>query len=325
MARAAMRGMSMVELLIGMAVCLLIMAVVGGIFGDASRSRGSIERAARLMDNASYAQALLEDEVRMAGFTAEMNFTGVAWQTTDPCITDITALGWSATPFTAPVSMMGIASDAASPACLPSRKANTAALIIRRLSGTTTPIASATNGPFLQVSTCTSDPQAWVFSNAPADFVLRKLDCATPADVRQFLVRVYYVADCNQCGTDTTPTLKLAELKNGAMAVSSIAEGIEDLELEYGFDGDNDGLPDVYLRTADGSVTPAYGDWSNAMTARIHLLARSSDLEPGYVDASKRFNLGASGYTNVANDGYKRVVLNSMVRLANAAGQRETP
>ena len=164
-----------------------------------------------------------------------------------------------------------------------------------------------------------------MFSSVPADFVLHKIDCTTAADVRQFLVRVYYVASCNDCGTDTTPTLKLAELRNGAMAVNSIAEGIENLELEYGFDGDNDGLPDVWLPTADGTVTPAYGDWSNAMSTRIHLLARSSDLEPGYVDASTRFNLGVPGYTTVTNDGYKRVLLNSMVRLANAAGQRETP
>src|SRR5512141_213319 len=92
--RAAQRGLTIVELLIGLFLCAIITGLFAGIFADASRSRTSIERAARLMDNAGFAQSLLEDEIRMAGFLAEMNLTGVAWQNTDPCVTDLALLGF---------------------------------------------------------------------------------------------------------------------------------------------------------------------------------------------------------------------------------------
>jgi len=57
---------------------------------------------------------------------------------------------------------------------------------------------------------------------------------------------------------------------------------------------------------------------------RLYLLARSADPEPGYRDATKRFNLGPAGYTNPADDGHKRVLLTSLVRPMGPAGQRET-
>jgi len=57
----------------------------------------------------------------------------------------------------------------------------------------------------------------------------------------------------------------------------------------------------------------------------MYALFRSTDAQPGYVDATKRFNLGPGGVTAPANDGYRRVLLTSVAIPKNPAGRRETP
>ena len=48
------------------------------------------------------------------------------------------------------------------------------------------------------------------------------------------------------------------------------------------------------------------------------------DVEPYYTD-TKEFDLGPAGRRAAANDGYKRMLLTSLVRPMNLAGPRETP
>ena len=319
------RGMSLVEILVALALGMLMMGAVALVFAATSRNRGDLERSARLTENAQYALDFLGDELRLAGYFAEMAFVGVGWQTPDPCATALAGQGWSNAPFTAPVGLAGYRRDDPAPACLPAHRAGTAAVVLRRASVETTPVDQATGAPFIQVSKCALDPKTWVVSNQPADFTLHNLDCTTVADVRRLLVRTYYVADCDDCGRDAVPTLKRAELIGGQIAVTPLVEGIENLQLEYGFDGDGDGNPDRWLDAPDATLGVAFGDWSNVLAVRVYALVRAGDAQAGYLDTTKQFNLGPAGYTAAANDGYKRVQLSSIVRLNNAAGQRETP
>ena len=319
------RGFTLIELMVAMTLAVLVIGGVAMVFASTSRNRADLERSSRLAENAHFALELLSDEVRVAGYFAEMSFVGVAWQAPDPCATAPANLGWSRAPFTAPVSLAGYKGTDATPACLPNRMAGTPILVLRRVSVDPTPAANAKIDAYLQVSKCAADPKPWIVSNQPADFTLRNLDCATVADIRRLTVRLYYVATCDDCGTDTIPTLKRAELVNGAISVTPLVEGVENLQVEYGFDADNDGNPDKFLAAPDATITPEYGQWSNVMAARFYVLLRSTELQPGYQDTTKRFNLGLAGYTNPANDGYKRVLMTSVVRLNNPAGQRETP
>jgi type IV pilus assembly protein PilW len=250
---------------------------------------------------------------------------GVAWQVPDPCATTLASQGWSVTPFRMPVPIAGVAADAAAPACLPNRKAGTPVAVLRRVSSTTTPPAQATVGGYLQVSKCLLDPAPFVVSKVPGDFTLREMDCATVAEVRQLVVRAYFVATCDVCGADAIPTLKRAEWIDGEIVVTPVAEGIEDLQLEYGFDADGDGKPEQYLVTTDATLGAAFGDWANVVAVRMWTLVRSPDPQVGYVDTTKQFDLGPAGLTQPANDGFRRVMLTSLAIPKNPAGRRELP
>ena len=86
------RGMSLVEILVALALGMLMMGAVALVFAATSRNRGDLERSARLTENAQYALDFLGDELRMAGYFAEMSFVGVGWQTPDPCATALAGI-----------------------------------------------------------------------------------------------------------------------------------------------------------------------------------------------------------------------------------------
>ena len=86
---ARQRGTTLVELVIAMTVALLVLGTVGLIFGGTSRNRASLERAARLADNASYAMEVIRNDVAQAGYYDTLTTTagGFTWQVRDPCVT----------------------------------------------------------------------------------------------------------------------------------------------------------------------------------------------------------------------------------------------
>ena len=323
-----------------MTVALLVLGTVGVIFGGTSRNRASLERAARLADNAHYALDLLRHDVLQAGYydTLTTNAGGFAWQLRDPCFTALADLGWSnpvGTPpavnakiESAPVPISGIRAADPTPACIPDRKPGTAILVVRFVGPEATVPAQASGAPFLQLAKCELETpnklNLGAVSNDPAAFTLHSIDCATIADVKRFVVRAYYVASCDRCGVDTIPTLKRAELVGNAIVVTPLAEGVEDLQVEYGIDANGDGTPDRYVESPDPALGPGFGEWSNVTAVRLFLLARSTDVEPGYKDTTRQFNLGPAGYKAATADGHKRMLLTSVVRPMNLAGQRET-
>jgi type II secretory pathway pseudopilin PulG len=161
----------------------------------------------------------------------------------------------------------------------------------------------------------------------------------------------------SEFGLDGTGALKQLE-------PVALIEGIEGFRIEYGIDdvsdsgeavnytqavkwadtsnltsptNRGDGIPDSYVRcptsdtTADNtqpSTQPAatvctVAQLSNVVTVKLHLLARSAQASPGYTD-SKIYSLGTTTL-GPFNDGFKRHVFSTTVRLANISGRRETP
>jgi len=320
------RGLTLIELMVALVLTMLVMGAIAGLFAGSSRNRDEVERTGRLTQNAAYATEVLTEEIRLAGYYSEMTWAGVSWNTPDPCAIALAGLGWSKLPFTAPTAIVGYQAGDATPDCIPDRKPGTAMVVLRRVSADTTPVAQASGAPFLQVSKCNTDAAAWVFSDNKADFVLRNLDCATLADIRQAVVRTYYIGCDNACGAGSIPTLKRAELNGAQIVITPLVDGIEDLQLEYGFDADNDGNVDVYRVGLSGNAGAPDNDWSNVMSARLYVRARTTDSPPGQNDSAKSY-LSPAGYVvpTGADTAYKRVNLVSVVRLNNPAGWRETP
>jgi len=321
------RGVSMLELMIGLALGLLVIGVIVSYFGPASDHRRSLENTGQMFDNATYAAELLSEELRVAGYFAELQTGSVTWQAADPCAVTPATLGWASSPATAPLPLVGIGASEATPGCVSNRRPGTPMLTLRRVDFTTTPVASLPAGVFLHVSTCGSDPSTkpFVVDTTAASMDLRTRGCASVAPARRVLARTYFVECGGGCGAGTVPRLTRAELApNSTITLTPLVDGIENIQFEYGFDTDNDGLPDVYRTGLSGVAGNADNDWVNVVAVRLYVIARSRDAVIGHTD-STTFDLGLNGTLAAANDGFKRHVHTTLVRLMNVAGARELP
>jgi type IV pilus assembly protein PilW len=178
---------------------------------------------------------------------------------------------------------------------------------------------------------------------------------------RKFVQTIFYVREWSSDDPvkDGIPTLVRAtfELNGGVLAQQAavpLVEGIEDFRVELGidsvsepypgfpngspadpnqpidwFDEDNwdiatnrgDGIPDGNFVYCGGGC--GVYQLMNTVAVRVYLLSRANQETQGYTD-SKTYTLGG-GSAGPFNDGFKRHVFSTTVRLNNVAARRETP
>ncbi|MFC0254500.1 PilW family protein [Massilia consociata] len=342
-------GFSLAELMIAVAIGLSILAGLSLMFVKNTRAQAEIEKAHRQVENGRYAIDLLGVDLRNAGYYAEFEPSVLADPAALPALC-ASSLDEIKAGLVLPVQ--GLDDGAASPACLQDRREGTDVLVLRRtatcIAGVGNCAPTSAGGPFFQASLCSNASELdspnvadfYALSLSTANLNRHKRDCTsspgsgTPADVRRYLTHIYFVANNNRAG-DGIPTLKRLELGSDGSTptwtVVPLAEGIENLQLEYGLDLARDGVADT--TTADpatandcGDAACAVANWRSAVAVRVHLLARNTEATPGHAD-TKRYTLGldADGDEHVieaAGDGYKRHVFQAQVALPNPAGRR---
>lgn len=348
--RRCVRGFTIVELMVSLTLALLILAGLVTLFSNTSVARGEIDKTSRQIENGRFALQTLSDEIRHAGyFGALANPPAVPTDLPDPCSTAVVS-------GTSPevgigkgigLPIQGYAGDTAAnmTTALPCLNAaagyvpNTAVLVVRRVSTappmTPAAVASAAAGSFyLQTSGCAGDANPYVLDTGSGTFNLHAKNSGTPClpltsapagPISPVFVRIYFVSkcsnktDCTEAGADNVPTLKRIDIAPGAVAVTPIVDGIENIQFEYGRDTDDDGAPDSYSTTTTLPSTPA--DWANVVSVRVHLLARNTDATGGFTDG-KTYALG-SGTSVTPGGAFKRHVYNEVVRINNVSGRRE--
>jgi type IV pilus assembly protein PilW len=331
---------------------LLILLGLTGVAVNNISTSDELERANQQIENGRYALQLVADDLRNAGYYAEFNPEVLTTPATkpDPCGTTLADLNSAM-----PIAVQGYDTSATAPTCLTDVKANTDIFVVRRVStcaiGDAGCDALITNAPYFQASGCNNTTELgststnystnyYALDTTIGNLTRHKKDCTTLASMYQYFTRIYFIAN-NDKASDGIPTLKRAELGNsaapGGFTIVSLAQGIEDLQIEYGLDNplSTTGSPMVFTANPDGynscttTTTPtcaAY--WRNTVAVKIHLLARSVTSTAGYSSA-KTYSMGldAAGAPIVRgpfSDSFKRHVYETSVRIHNTAG-RNTP
>ena len=334
-------GFSLVELMIAMTISLFLLIGIASVTITHSISSRELEKTSRQIETGRYAMQVIGNDLTLAGFYGTFSPKGATVSTPDPCATAVGSLGFDNTtsPIKVPASVYGYAPGAVAPACLANLQPNTGIVVVRRASSTATPVASAVAGQtYLQASGCNSDPKTFVLDTNSASFTLHQKDCTAIAPLRSYMVRAYHVSSCNVCSgpnADTTPTLKVAEFVGGAISITPLAEGVQDLEADYGVDLDANGSADCYVADPGADNTPTCAgwnaapgwsgplqNWGNIVTVRLHVLARNVDLTGDWTD-TRTYDMGSAGTAGPFNDHYKRHTYSAVLRIANVAGMRE--
>ena len=337
-------GFTLIELMVGIALGLIVLAVLTTAFVNVSNNRRDMERTGRQIENGRFAIQLLADDIVNASYFGEFDPRVVGPPVTkpDPCSTSVADMKDMVM-----MHIQGYAAGDAKPSCISDVRTGTAALAIRRsatcIAGDANCDAATAGQIFLQSTLCNSELANPVVSthyivmakpaSGPTAFPLHKHDCTTVASLRAYVMHIYFIANNNDPG-DGVPTLKRAELgANGAFSVVPLVEGIENLQLEYGLDTNGDSMPDAVSADAGAyggcAADPCYiTNWLNVVTAKIHLLSRSIDTTPGYTD-TKTYPLGlqADGTQLTVgpfNDSFKRHAYTGTIRMNNPAGRRES-
>lgn len=352
--RSGCRGLTLVELMVSLAIGLLLTAALSLIFVNNSRTRVETEKTHAQIENGRFATQLLSDDFRLAGYYGEFDPTPLATPAAvpDPSLTGAVSLKAAMV-----LPVQGLDNATSLTAGLPAAvaadfKDGTDVLVIRRASGCVAGASGCdafdtSRNTYFQTGLCdqqlpglaaadqvligttatqfTTSNAAVSISGTPA-FLAAK-DCTSAAEIRSYFVRIYYIANNNQSG-DGIPTLKVAELGANAWAVSSLVEGIEQLQVEYGLDtsGGDQGAPDSFV-TLPGTAAA----WRQVTTLRVNLLARNTEASSGYSDTrtyvlgKKLDGTGASVDNSFGpfSDGFRRHVYTSTIRLINVAGRLE--
>lgn len=350
-------GFTLVELLVALTIGLFLVGGLVSLLVSTSVARTEIDKSGRQIENGRYALQLLTSDIRHAGFLGTFMPTGATVTAPDPCLTAVASLGYSTTPtLQVPVAIYGYDGATADPSCVTNRVPGTDILVVRRVSTTSTPAAGplAAGEVYFQVSSC-YDPVVVlpVFVVGTGGFTLQQKDCATAAPLNKLMVNIYYISSCNVCtpASDNIPTLKVAEFVGGAMVVTPLVEGIQNMQVDYGIDMNGDGTPNCYISnpenpagaeiapaicpqpavayewdpaTRAAAVPPLPPHWDNVMSVRLNILARNTEPSGGWTDA-RTYNLGLAGVSGPFNDAYKRHVYSTVARAVNPSGRRETP
>jgi type IV pilus assembly protein PilW len=332
-------GFSLVELMVAVTIGLLLMAGLTGVFVNSNQSRAEVEKANRQIENGRYAVQLLTDDLRLAGFYAEFDPSVLSAPASlpNPCASSISDLKSAL-----PLHVQGYDNGTGSATCLSDVRTGTDMLVVRHVSscvaGSMDCDALTAGIPYFQASLCANATELGSSSNSDffaldtdtANLTRHKRNCTTVADMRRYRTHIYFIAN-NDNSSDGIPTLKRAELGASGFSIVPLVEGIENLQIEYGLDTDNNGTPDVYTADPNSynacSAATCVTNWQNVVSVKLHLLARNTEQSSGYSD-NKTYTLGLNndGTANSVgpfNDRIKRHAYEAVVRLTNPAGRRE--
>ena len=185
---------------------------------------------------------------------------------------------------------------------------------------------------------------------------LHKRGCtALVTDKRKFISNIYYIRDYANTVGDGIPTLVRSQfdLSGGSLAHQqpvALIEGIEGFNVTLGIDSlsgagsavnytqaviwadpknlispinRGNGSPDGAFQTCSTASPCTVSDLTNTVAVKLYVLARNREVTRGYID-TKTYSLGNTTL-GPFNDGFKRHVFTTSVRLTNVSTRRETP
>ncbi|MDH3377862.1 MAG: PilW family protein [Gammaproteobacteria bacterium] len=323
------RGLTLIELMIAMALGLLVISVVLGVFINTNRNFRQDEMIGRMQENARYAMRVLAQDVSMIGFWGYMLGSGSVSSGT---LTAGTDCGLSGVPWAFVVTPGMEVLEAATEAQVTTNyscivgtefEVGTDVFALKRVEGD--PLDSLR-------ADAADDGTVFLRTNGVAGTLIQYShtqasipgDQTTPsADMFdwRYLTRIYHIQNHAITPGDGIPTLYRMGLSgtNIVKEGGGVAQGIEDFRINFGIDNNNDGIPEIY----QAAPTPT------AVTARVYVLARTITPDPGYNNA-KSYQLGdvtrdidllSDGIADGNGDNFRRRVFVTTVKLRNPTNQ----
>jgi type IV pilus assembly protein PilW len=337
--RAAVIGVSLIELMVALVIGLVLVAGAVTVFIKARDIYGTNDSVSRLQETARLAMSVIETDVRMANYWGLMSRatfienracgTAIATTVTGTCGTQVACPGGTVTAdatFDADNHIDGLngalagttlASTGRALSCNAVSGANIVTgsdvLIVRRASSNALAPAATPAADTAYLATTRTAGTIFIGNTLPTSY--SSLGVTTPPsyEVRPLISNVYYVAD-RSVDDPNFPSLRRKQLVAGssgrpALIDQEIAPGVEDLQVLFGWDtvGGGDARADVYLPP---QVVPASG---NIVAVRVCMTIRSQTLDLGLDNADYTDCRGQTLPTN----NLRRLLVSQTIQLRN--------
>ena len=331
------RGFSLIELLIGSALGLFLLAAVISIYLSAKQTYNIQDRLARMQENARLALRLITHDARMAGYLGDVVQPWAIRESTDQPLGKLTSechAGWvrsavlPADGITAPMLTGTDNSPGLFAGCIAAGEHSKGTDIVAIYYTDANPVADTAieQGKIYLRSTLSGGLlfKAGADRSLPKDFSAT----GTPHSFRLHAV-AYYLRPWSITPPtrelpegDGIPTLMRATLSDcGASACvksEALVEGIANLQIQYGVE-DGAGLGTLrYLNAGqlgDFTRLPGKSAWQRVRALRIALLARSLTVEPDFTDSNAPYTLADQSVAVSA--GFRHLLISATVALRN--------
>ncbi len=328
-------GMTLVEIMIALGISVVLLAGVLQIFQSSKQSYRLLEANSRVQENGRFAINFVTDDLRMAGYRG--CYTGTA-ANIESLLTPPAVYSWDfATPLQGNEWNGGGWTPALDPLINGQVLKNTDVFVTRGLAsngiGLVAPYSDSAqlfvdpatnnivNGDILMVTDCN---QASIFQVTNQQLAGGKINIVhsnaggfvpgnngtqlvysygADAQVARLQTNIYYIGT----GASGAPALfRQSLISNGALVAQELAEDVENLQVLYGEDTNNDGIANRYV-TANN-----VGAMANVASVRVSLLVRSTDNI-----ATTPQSYSYNGATTVPADLRIRRVFTTTVKLRN--------
>ncbi|MBF0460566.1 MAG: PilW family protein [Magnetococcales bacterium] len=344
----AQRGMTLIELMIAMTLGFILLAGTVTILESNKATFRSNQAIARMQENARFILDILSREIRQTGYMGCASSPALIHNVLNTAAAAYVSEGWA---FNYNNALYGY--DNGTPAAFPaafaaSVLAGNDALVLLGMDAQNIFHVAAHSPGTNQFTLTTSHNllanEVAVVSDCQSGAIFQITGVATPSLsyggagsignlstclsptcplVKTFgtdalLARLRATAFYIATGATGEPALWWRRLTGGTVVAEELLSGVENMQILYGYDADNDLVPNQYLTAADVTTK---GVWGNIVSLRIGFLMRSEDGIRAQVDTNTYAvvgtNVGLVGTPSHPQDRRLRQVFSTTIQLRN--------
>ncbi|MEM1110592.1 MAG: PilW family protein [Pseudomonadota bacterium] len=320
--RTKQMGFSLVELMVSVVLGGMMMAAASALYLASKNSYQEVEEFTSLTENTRFAERLVTDALRHAGFFGEVSANKVTLDGSLGTVSgDCTgaAAAWDVNNY---VTATTASSSGAAFGCITDAVPGTDVLVVKRVRPQ--PLTdgpgdgSSPNGTIDTPSTIDAT-RPYILTNNVLG-LLFDAGGGTPTvtvggDVPggsawEYQFEAYYVRN-----TDIPSLSRKVLIRSGSaqtITTEDLVQGVERLTLSLGYDSDGDDEVDTF-----GSVSSVAGNWDRVYSVGVFLLVRGAVPDPQYVDG-KTYRIANSTFTPDSSvQSYRRLLTQARVALRN--------
>ena len=283
-------GFTLIELMISLALGVAISWVVLDVSLNAMRNSRDIVATGDVMEKGLYLGDLLKREIKNTGFYGRVVSAKMSGDAAPGMCSSTPTLNHLRHP------LYGINNVSSQQLCSgDDLLEGSDVLMIRRASTAISPNSLVANQHYVQSNFNTVN----IATGTAANFSLKEMDGTVPAPIHQFYHDVYYV--------DNYKNFKRRRFVNGSHTIEPLIEGVDDFQLEFAYDTDNDNIADSF-----GGVPTTTENWRNTKTVTVSLLISGQG-----VSQNNTIDYAYAGETKSFSDGKKRRLFSFVVAIGN--------